>query len=293
MKEHRLSKLVLTVGVPGSGKSTLAKKFTSQGFVQVERDLLRMALYGAWYSKGVDEKRITHVHEDQIRTALLAGKDVIVSDTNINPTTREHLIKFGSSFGAEIQVVHVAPYMLLDDLIERNANREEQSKVVPVGVVQQMYTSYREQFPIMAPAYDPLKPDAFLFDIDGTVADMTGVRGAFDWKKVGLDKPHSDVIEVLKILEAAGNKLIGVSGRDEVCRDETKDWLLEYMSGEYVPFMRPEGSQIKDSAVKHDLYHRYIAPYYNVKGVFDDRDQVVRTWRSMGLRCYQVAPGNF
>lgn len=285
--------MVLTVGVPGCGKSTLADKFVSQGFVQVERDLLRMKLYGTWYSKGVDEKRITHVHEGLIRDALLAGQNVFVSDTNINPVTRDHLIKFGSSFGAEIQVIHVAPYMLLDDLIERNAYRADQSKVVPIGVVQQMYTMYRDQFPIMAPAYDPLKQDAFLFDIDGTVADMTGVRGAFDWKKVGLDKPHSDVIEVLKILEAAGNKLIGVSGRDEVCQPETEAWLREYNLPESGLRMRPEGSQIKDSAVKHDLYHRYIAPYYNVKGVFDDRDQVVRTWRSMGLRCYQVAPGNF
>lgn len=285
--------MVLTIGVPGSGKSTLAHKFVSQGFVQVERDLLRMKLYGAWYSKGVDEKRITHVHNDMIRQALLKGQNVIVSDTNINSETREHLIKFGSSLGAEIQLIHVAPYMLLDDLIQRNANRDDQTKVVPIGVMQQMYVSYRDQFPIMAPAYDSLKQDAFLYDIDGTVADMTGIRGAFDWKKVGHDKPHSDVIEVLKTLEAAGNKLIGVSGRDEVCRPETEQWLRMFDLPDDGLRMRPEGSQIRDSAVKHDLYHRYIAPYYNVKGVFDDRDQVVRTWRSMGLRCYQVAPGNF
>lgn len=293
MKEHCLSKLVLTIGVPGCGKSTLAHKFVSQGYVQVERDLLRMKLYGAWYGNGVDEKRVTYEHEQLIRNAIHSDLNVFVSDTNINPTTREHLIKFGSSLGAEIQLVHVAPYMLLEDLMQRNANRDDQSKVVPVGVMHQMYASYRAQFPIMAPAYDPLKTDAFLFDIDGTVADMTGVRGPFDWKKVGHDNPHADVIEVLKILEAAGNKLIGVSGRDEVCREETKDWLWRYDLPYEELRMRPEGSQIKDSAVKHDLYHRYIAPYYNVKGVFDDRDQVVTTWRSMGLRCYQVAPGNF
>lgn len=285
--------MVLTVGVPGCGKSTLAHKFIAQGFVQVERDLLRKKLYGTWYSKGVDEKRITYEHEELIRNAIRSGLNVFVSDTNINPATREHLINFGSSLGAEIQLIHVAPYMLLDELIQRNANREDQSKVVPVGVMHQMYCNYREQFPIMAPAHDPMKQNAFLFDIDGTVADMNGIRGPFDWKKVGLDAPHSDVIEVLKILEAAGNKLIGVSGRDEVCRAETEQWLYENNLPEFGLRMRPEGSQIKDSAVKHDLYHRYIAPNYNVKGVFDDRDQVVRTWRSMGLRCYQVAPGNF
>lgn len=288
-----MSKLVLTIGVPGSGKSTLAHKFVSQGYVQVERDLLRKKFYGTWYSKGVDEKRITHAHEELIRNALRSNLNVFVSDTNINPVTREHLIKFGSSLGAEIQLIHVAPYMLLDDLIQRNANRDDQTKVVPVGVMQQMYTSYREQFPIMAPAYDSLKQDAFLFDLDGTVAEMNGIRGPFDWKKVGMDDAHSDVIEVLKALEVAGNKLIGVSGRDEVCRAETMEWLLKHNLPEHGLCMRPTGSQIKDSAVKHDLYHRYIAPYYNVKGVFDDRTQVVKTWRSMGLRCYQCAPGDF
>jgi hypothetical protein len=30
-----------------------------------------------------------------------------------------------------------------------------------------------------------------------------------------------------------------------------------------------------------------------IKGVFDDRNQVVKMWREKGLTCFQVAEGNF
>lgn len=288
-----MTKLVLTVAPPGGGKSTLAKQFVAQGFVQVERDLIRKELFGSWYGKGVDEKAVTHVHEDRIRKALLSGKSVIVSDTNINPDTRNRLIALSQNLRAEPQVIEVAPTLLLEDYIKRNAERYDQTKVVPQKIVEQMYVSYREQFPMMAPVYDVNKPNAFVFDIDGTVADMTGVRGPFDWSKVGKDRPHHDVIDVLEMLRIAGNTLIAVSGRDEICRDATYGWLVRQGIVFEGLYMRPEGSQVRDSAIKHDLYHKYIAPHYNVLGVFDDRSQVVKTWRSMRLRCYQVAYGDF
>ena len=45
---------------------------------------------------------------------------------------------------------------------------------------------------------------------------------------------------------------------------------------------------------KYDIYNNYIAPRYNVKYVFDDRNQVVDMWRNgLGLTCFQVADGNF
>lgn len=36
-----------------------------------------------------------------------------------------------------------------------------------------------------------------------------------------------------------------------------------------------------------------IKDKYNVLGIFDDRQQVVDMWRSLGLKCFQVEPGNF
>ena len=57
--------------------------------------------------------------------------------------------------------------------------------------------------------------------------------------------------------------------------------------------MRREGDNRKDSIVKHELFWKVVAPHWNVIGVLDDRQQVVDMWRSMGLTCAQVAPGDF
>jgi hypothetical protein len=48
-----------------------------------------------------------------------------------------------------------------------------------------------------------------------------------------------------------------------------------------------------DSVVKMEIYKREIEPRHTVAWVLDDRDQVVRMWRSLGLTVLQVAEGNF
>ena len=57
--------------------------------------------------------------------------------------------------------------------------------------------------------------------------------------------------------------------------------------------MRKGGDKRIDSIVKKELYRKYIEPFYRVKLVLDDRNQVVDMWRDLGLPCWQVAPGNF
>jgi phosphoserine phosphatase len=48
----------------------------------------------------------------------------------------------------------------------------------------------------------------------------------------------------------------------------------------------------KDSIVKYEILQEIVKEYF-IPFVFDDRDQVVRMWREAGLRCLQVASGNF
>lgn len=56
--------------------------------------------------------------------------------------------------------------------------------------------------------------------------------------------------------------------------------------------MRKESDSRKDSYVKYEILQNLIENYCIVY-VIDDRDQVVKMWREAGLRCLQVAPGNF
>jgi hypothetical protein len=143
------------------------------------------------------------------------------------------------------------------------------------------------------------KPRAVIVDVDGTVALMgkgePGRRRPYDWHRVAEDDPNTPIIELVRILRAAGFRIIFVSGRDEVCRDATNRWLLNHKAirlGEAL-FMRPEKDNRPDGEVKSEIYKRDIEPYYSMAYVVDDRNQVVKVWRSLGLTVLQVADGDF
>jgi hypothetical protein len=57
--------------------------------------------------------------------------------------------------------------------------------------------------------------------------------------------------------------------------------------------MRPAGDMRKDAIVKRELFDRHVRDRYDVTCILDDRSQVVDMWRSLGLTCLQVAPGEF
>jgi uncharacterized HAD superfamily protein len=137
------------------------------------------------------------------------------------------------------------------------------------------------------------KEKAVMVDVDGTLADMRGVRGPFEWDKVHLDKPHQDVIQLVRDLSLIGRQIIIMTGRDGVAEDATKQWLASHGVPYDNFFIRPQGNFEKDSIIKSRIYMDHIRDNYDVEFILDDRDQVVEMWRSIGLRCLQVAPGDF
>jgi len=137
---------------------------------------------------------------------------------------------------------------------------------------------------------DESLPPAWLVDVDGTLAHM-GDRGPFDWHRVSDDTPNLPVVELVTNLSNTA-AIVVMSGRDEVCRQETKAWLDQHIEFD-VLHMRPEGDTRKDAVVKAELFWEHVAPVWNVRGVVDDRQQVVDMWRAMGLMCAQVATGDF
>jgi hypothetical protein len=57
--------------------------------------------------------------------------------------------------------------------------------------------------------------------------------------------------------------------------------------------MRPAGDVRNDAIVKLELFDQHVRDRYRVAYVLDDRDRVVRAWRSIGLTVLQVADGDF
>lgn len=41
------------------------------------------------------------------------------------------------------------------------------------------------------------------------------------------------------------------------------------------------------------LFDRHVRDRWDIRRVYDDRNQVVAMWRSIGLPCLQVADGDF
>lgn len=165
--------------------------------------------------------------------------------------------------------------------------------------------------------------DCFIFDIDGTLANckeraerfLKKPEGAIhfkddelgwvpDWdnfyERCDLDDPVVGVCHVLGSLIHSGFPILFVTGRPENVRDKTIDWLCKTMDmpkpgfmAQCSLFMRSIADHRQDFELKKQIYNNKIRPYYNVLGVFEDRDQCVQMWRDLGLQCFQVADGAY
>jgi hypothetical protein len=188
--------------------------------------------------------------------------------------------------------------------VARDAARTDRP---PVGedVIRDMHRRYLagRPVPLPVPAPDPGgpqryepppdRPAAVLVDIDGTVALMGG-RSPYDESRVGQDTPHEPVIAAVRAMHAAGYRVVYCTGRSDGCRAETAGWLDRHVGVPYEALhMRAAGDGRRDAAVKADIFDRHVRHAYRVLGVFDDRAQVVRMWRALGLTVFQVDDGNF
>ena len=136
-----------------------------------------------------------------------------------------------------------------------------------------------------------VKPWAIICDIDGTLA-LRGDRGIYEWEKVGEDTLNEPIAKLVNYV-ANRYEVLYVSGRNDVCVNQTRLWLYEHSMALGRLFMRKDGDMRKDCIVKSEIYTNHIADHYNIAYVLDDRNQVVEMWRSLGLTCLQVADGNF
>lgn len=145
--------------------------------------------------------------------------------------------------------------------------------------------------------FNNLEPDTYMekaivVDVDGTLAHK-GNRNPFKWSEVGNDTVDSNVSEIVRRCSHFGDIVIIVSGRDEVCRPETEEWLKRHCIPFDFLFMRKKNDNRQDAVIKEEIYRQEIEGKFDVRFVLDDRNQTVEMWRNIGLVCWQVAPGDF
>lgn len=149
----------------------------------------------------------------------------------------------------------------------------------------------------------------YIFDLDGTLAliehrrhfvTMINGREKPDWRAFYAacvdDKPNWPVIETLHALLACADVWIW-SGRSSEVMDETRAWLQQHLAWNAEDInlcMRVEGDFTPDEQLKA-AWLAGMSSYdrRRLVAVFDDRQKVVDMWRSKGVACFQVAPGDF
>jgi hypothetical protein len=118
-----------------------------------------------------------------------------------------------------------------------------------------------------------------------------------------LDTPNWDVVEVIKKLNGDRDTIIFTSARNERHRQASlfqieKKCLISMRISPYSEkgnrlYLRADDDFRPDDITKREIYEKIVRDGFEPELVFDDRDQVVKMWRDLGLPCYQVRAGDF
>lgn len=156
------------------------------------------------------------------------------------------------------------------------------------------------------------KVPAIIVDIDGTIADISHRLHFIEWEtkdwegfywNLSEDKPKQDIIDLIKTLifdseadEYTTYPIIFVTWRSEKYLAATLDWIYKnilWYKIAFFLFMRKDWDFRQDYEIKKEIYDNEIKDKYDVKYVFEDRDQVVKMYRELWLTVLQVANWDF
>jgi predicted kinase len=278
---------IITVGISASGKTSWAEPFCRKnGYLNINRDNMRFSLFGAtdWSNYKFDSHKegiVTNVNDALLVQAHHQGRNVVISDTNLNKKYRESLQKRLTGLGFKWQIKEFdVPY---NTALKRDSRRNN-------GVGQEvLYRQWKQWLEFKkSRRYEGNSdlPKAIICDIDGTIAQMVD-RKPYDWDRVGEDTLNEHVLHMVNGFKAAGHKIIFMSGRDSVCRIATAQWLNRHNVPYDDLFMRAEGDVRPDTEIKAELFWP-LTSVYNISAVIDDRNCMVDMWNDLGLNVIAV-----
>lgn len=139
-----------------------------------------------------------------------------------------------------------------------------------------------------------------IIDIDGTVSivgdrlkHLIGTPKDWDafYNACSEDQPNKEVVELLHNLSSSYN-FVFCTGRRESVRPQTEKWLKDNrLYGKLL--MRKDGDYRHDTIAKLELIEEAGIKIESISFVLEDRDSMVKKWRSLGVKCFQVADGDF
>lgn len=139
-----MSKVIFTRGLPASGKSTWARQWVkeSPNRIRINRDDLRTMMRTTakeGYGAGC-ESLVMAAALNILENALRLDRDVVLDNTNLNPSTVKAQMEVCERYGARVEWQTF--YTSVDECIRRDSQREQ-----PVGgeVIQTMFTKHRKE----------------------------------------------------------------------------------------------------------------------------------------------------
>lgn len=145
------------------------------------------------------------------------------------------------------------------------------------------------------------KPEAIIFDVDGTLCDVSGIRHYV----VGVEKgkenydafhrsslfcpPHAHVVEAVRQAKRGGLGVLIVTARRARYRRLTLDWLTKHDIPCDAFHIRNDTDDRPDVEVKRDILER-IRRDWTVVHAWDDNPAVLELWQREGIP-YTEVPG--
>lgn len=300
-----MKKIVVTIGISGSGKSTYAHNLwetSPNDYVIINRDKLRELLFGftecniseRYWGLRTDinsrEKQVTKYQNLLISEALSENKVPIVDATHLT----YNYIKAFEYWNVNVEFVWFnVPVDVAEERISRRTRKvsreflEKQKSQLKTLLARFNSNPGEFNFEPTFIEQDENLPGTVLVDIDGTLAHMSD-RSPYDWKRVGEDTEDPSVGALVRKLQ----HIIICTGRDGSCEAETKAWLRKHNIPYDELYIRKAGDQRPDWVVKEEMW-REIAKRRYIKYLVDDRMQVVRRARALGLKVFNVEYNNF
>jgi phosphoglycolate phosphatase-like HAD superfamily hydrolase len=133
-------------------------------------------------------------------------------------------------------------------------------------------------------------PEAVIFDMDGTLCDVRGIRHLIDGpggfhafhRASASCPPNADVVRAAREQHAAGRAVLVVTARAARFRNVTAMWLALHGVPSDAMWMRTDGDHRPDYEVKRDILH-WIRALYHPVAVWDDNPAVLRLWHQEGI----------
>lgn len=140
-----------------------------------------------------------------------------------------------------------------------------------------------------------MKPNAVIFDMDGTLADVSSIRhylkadkGSKDFHSFHSESvnvpPHNHVVNAAQVAHMLGLKVLIVTARKYMWRDRTAWWLALNRIPSDMLIMRGNIDQRRDYEVKKDMLQT-IRRAYSPIHAWDDNPSIIKLWKDENIPC--------